>query len=75
MVSKIMLFFLGLSIVALLVCADSGNTVPANSAGRQAVTVSSDGGARVIVPAKTVFYSDTAKKKPVSGPITTNIYN
>jgi metallo-beta-lactamase class B len=75
MVSKIMLFFLGLSIVALLVCADSGNTVTANSAGRQAVTVSSDGGARVIVPAKTVFYSDTAKKKPVSGPITTNIYN
>ena len=75
MVNKIMLFFAGLSIVALFVCADSGNTVPADAVNRQTTAVSSDGAVKVSVPAKTVFYSDTAKKKPVSGPITTNIYN
>ena len=75
MLNKIMLFFAGLSIVALFVCADSGNTVPADAASRQTTAVSSDGAVKVTVPAKTVFYSDTAKKKPVSGPITTNIYN
>ena len=74
MLNKIMLFLAVLSIVRFVCMCRHGNTAPAGTASRQTIVVSSDGTAKAVIPAKTVCYSDTAKKKRVNGTIAAHVY-
>ena len=74
MVNKIMSSLTLLSLFALFACVNNGNAAPAGTENRQTILASSDGTAKAVIPAKTVCYSDTAKKKRVNGTISAHVY-
>ena len=74
MLGRFMFFLAALSTVALFGYAGVGNAAPAGTESRQTIVVSSDGTAKAVIPAKTVCYSDTAKKKRVNGTIAAHVY-
>ena len=74
MVGRFMFFLAALSTVVLFGYAGVGNTAPAGTENQQTILASSDGTAKAVIPAKTVCYSDTAKKKRVNGTISAHVY-
>jgi metallo-beta-lactamase class B len=74
MLNKIMSSLTVLSLVAFFACANNSNAAPAGTESRQTIVASSDGNAKAVIPAKTIYYSDTAKKKRMSGTIAAHVY-
>jgi metallo-beta-lactamase class B len=74
-IRRVLLFVVLSFMVFLLNYSDISQAAPAAGESRQAIIVSSDGTAKAMIPAKTVYYSDLAKKKRVKGAVATHIYS
>jgi metallo-beta-lactamase class B len=68
--------FLAVAIILLLSgFADIVHGAPKGAEDRQVIAVSEDGIAKAVIPAGTMFYSDVARKKRVTGTVASHVYS